>query len=54
VSEVGVALRIAQVAPAWYPLPPRGYGGTELVVHLLSRVTLRMGYDVTCFGREGS
>src|SRR5438132_1642493 len=23
------------VAPPWYPLPPRGYGGTELVVHLL-------------------
>ena len=53
-SEVGVALRIAQVAPAWYPLPPRGYGGTELVVHLLYSELRRMGHDVTVFGAEGS
>ena len=53
-SEVGVALRIAQVAPAWYPLPPRGYGGTELVVHLLYSELRRMGHEVTVFGAEGS
>ena len=53
-SGVGVALRIAQVAPAWYPLPPRGYGGTELVVHLLYSELRRMGHDVTVFGAEGS
>src|ERR1700693_4764715 len=33
------------VAPAWYPLPPKGYGGTEL---------RGMGHDVTVFGAEGS
>jgi len=54
VSEVGVALRIAQVAPAWYPLPPRGYGGTELVVHLLYSELRRLGHEVTVFGAEGS
>ena len=48
------ALRIAIVAPAWYPLPPRGYGGTELVVHLLHTELRRMGHDVTVFGAEGS
>jgi glycosyltransferase involved in cell wall biosynthesis len=48
------ALRIAMVAPAWYPLPPRGYGGTELVVHLLHTELRRMGHDVTVFGAEGS
>ncbi|HXN03638.1 MAG TPA: glycosyltransferase family 4 protein [Candidatus Acidoferrum sp.] len=48
------ALRIAMVAPAWYPLPPKGYGGTELVVHLLHTELRRMGHDVTVFGAEGS
>ena len=37
------AMRIAIVAPPWYPLPPRGYGGTELVVHLLHTELRRMG-----------
>jgi glycosyltransferase involved in cell wall biosynthesis len=48
------ALQIALVAPAWYPLPPRGYGGTELVVYLLQTELRRMGHDVTVFGAEGS
>lgn len=42
------------VAPPWYPLPPRGYGGTELVVHLLHTELRRMGHQVTVFGAEGS
>jgi glycosyltransferase involved in cell wall biosynthesis len=53
-SWVDDALRIALVAPAWYPLPPRGYGGTELVVHLLHTELRRMGHHVTVFGAEGS
>ena len=53
-SGVGDALRIALVAPAWYPLPPRGYGGTELVVHLLNIELRRIGHEVTVFGAEGS
>ena len=47
-------LRIALVAPAWYPLPPKGYGGTELVVYLLHNELRRLGHDVTVFGAEGS
>ncbi len=43
-------LRIALVAPPWYPLPPRGYGGTELVVHLLHTELRKMGHDVVVFG----
>jgi glycosyltransferase involved in cell wall biosynthesis len=54
VTWVDDALRIAIVAPAWYPLPPRGYGGTELVVHLLHTELRRMGHEVTVFGAEGS
>ncbi len=29
-------LRIAQLSPLWSPVPPRSYGGTERVVHLLT------------------
>ncbi|HSO92952.1 MAG TPA: glycosyltransferase family 4 protein [Candidatus Dormibacteraeota bacterium] len=47
-------LRIALVAPPWYPLPPRGYGGTELVVHLLHKELSSMGHEVVVFGAEGS
>jgi glycosyltransferase involved in cell wall biosynthesis len=54
VNRVDDALQIALVAPAWYPLPPRGYGGTELVVHLLHTELRRMGHEVTVFGAEGS
>lgn len=54
VNRVDDALQIAIVAPAWYPLPPRGYGGTELVVHLLHTELRRMGHEVTVFGAEGS
>lgn len=50
----GDPLRIAVVGPPWYPLPPRGYGGTELVVHLLHTELRRMGHDVTAFGAQGS
>jgi glycosyltransferase involved in cell wall biosynthesis len=47
-------LRIAVVAPPWYPLPPSGYGGTELVVHLLQAELRRLGHQVTTFGAAGS
>ena len=53
-SRLDDALRIAIVAPPWYPLPPRGYGGTELVVHLLHTELRRLGHEVTVFGAEGS
>jgi glycosyltransferase involved in cell wall biosynthesis len=51
---VSDTLRIALVAPPWYPVPPRGYGGTERVVHLLRLELQRRGHDVTTFGAEGS
>lgn len=46
--------RIAIVAPPWYPLPPKGYGGTELVVALLARGLRAAGHDVLLYGAEGS
>ncbi len=47
-------LRIALVAPPWYPVPPPGYGGIELVVHLLARELGARDHHVTLFGGEGS
>ena len=47
-------LNIALIAPPWYPMPPRGYGGVELVVTLLAREMRRLGHRVTLFGAEGS
>jgi len=46
--------RIALIAPPWYPLPPAGYGGIELVVALLARELRRLGHCVTLFGAAGS
>jgi glycosyltransferase involved in cell wall biosynthesis len=47
-------LQIALIAPPWYPMPPQGYGGVELVVTLLARELRRQGHKVTLFGADGS
>src|SRR3981081_1166919 len=46
-------MRIALVAPPWFPIPPEGYGGIERVVYLLGRGLVELGHDVTVFGRQG-
>lgn len=50
----GCQLRIAMVAPPWFPVPPGGYGGIERVVYLLVRELRALGHDVTLFAAEGS
>lgn len=47
-------MRIAQIAPAWFPVPPSGYGGIELVVALLADRLVEAGHDVTLFASGGS
>ncbi len=47
-------MRIAHVAPLWELVPPKAYGGTELVVHLLSEEMARRGHEVTLFAVAGS
>ena len=42
------------VAPPWYPVPPHGYGGIELVVGLLGDALRQAGHRVTLLGAEGS
>ena len=47
-------MRIAQIAPLWERVPPIGYGGTELIVGLLTDELVRRGHDVTLFASGDS
>jgi glycosyltransferase involved in cell wall biosynthesis len=48
------SLRIALIVSPWYPVPPSGYGGIELMAYYLARELSRRGHVVTVIGREGS
>jgi glycosyltransferase involved in cell wall biosynthesis len=47
-------VRIALVSTPFVAVPPRAYGGTELVVHALARALRRAGHDVTVFATGDS
>ena len=47
-------LRIAILSPMWFPVPPTGYGGIELVVSLLADGLVDAGHDVTLFASGDS
>jgi len=47
-------LKIAQVSPLWYPVPPKGYGGTELIVSKLTENLVKRGHKVTLFASGNS
>lgn len=47
-------LRIAQVAPVWFPIPPKGYGGTERIVSYLTETLVERGQKVTLFATGNS
>ncbi len=47
-------LRIAQAAPPLERVPPRGYGGTERVMHALVRELVSRGHEVTTFASGDS
>jgi glycosyltransferase involved in cell wall biosynthesis len=47
-------VRIAQIAPPWFPVPPTAYGGIELMVALLADGLVERGHDVTLFAPPGS
>jgi len=51
---VGRRLKIAIVAPPWFPVPPVGYGGIEAVVSLLTEGLCRRGHQVTLFASGDS
>lgn len=47
-------LRIAQIAPLWFPIPPKKYGGIERVVAFLVNELVQKGHEVTLFAAPGS
>jgi glycosyltransferase involved in cell wall biosynthesis len=46
--------RIAIIVSPWYPVPPSGYGGIELMAYNLGRELANRGHQVTVLGRQGS
>ena len=47
-------MRIAQIASSVESVPPKGYGGTEIVVNLLTEALVAAGHDVTLFASGDS
>ena len=47
-------LKIAQIAPLWFPIPPEKYGGTERVVYNLCEELTKLGHKVTLFASGDS
>ena len=47
-------MRIAQIAPLWERVPPLRYGGTELIVSLLTEELVRRGHQITLFASGDS
>jgi glycosyltransferase involved in cell wall biosynthesis len=47
-------VRIAVISPVWFPVPPPGYGGIELVVSLLADGLVDAGHDVTLYASGDS
>ncbi len=47
-------LKIAQIAPLWFPIPPKKYGGIERIISFLTEELVRRGHDVTLFASGDS
>ena len=45
---------MAVLSPVWFPVPPTGYGGIELVVSLLADGLADAGHEVTLFASGDS
>lgn len=42
-------MKIAHIAPPWIAIPPKNYGGTEIVVYNLVEEQVAQGHEVTLF-----
>lgn len=47
-------MKIGLIAPLYYPVPPKTYGGTEAVVYYLCQGLVKKGHDVTLFACKGT
>ena len=47
-------MKIAMISTPFLRVPPRDYGGTELVVHELVEGLVRRGHEVTLFATGDS
>lgn len=47
-------MRVAMIAPPWLAVPPRGYGGTELVLDTLCRGLAEQGHHVLLYATGDS
>lgn len=47
-------MKIAQLAPLWIPVPPKTYGGIELMLSFLTEELVARDYDVTLFASGDS
>ncbi|GHO83111.1 glycosyltransferase family 4 protein [Dictyobacter formicarum] len=47
-------MKIAQLAPPWIEVPPKAYGGTETVLHILVEEQVAQGHEVTLIAASGS
>src|SRR4030088_537575 len=42
------------IVSPWYPVPPKGYGGIELMAHHLAGELQMRGHEVSLIGQQGS
>ena len=42
------------IVSPWFPVPPHGYGGIELMAYLLATELQARGYEVSVIGQQGS
>lgn len=42
-------VKIAHIAPPWFAIPPKNYGGTEIVIYNLVEEQVAQGHDVTLY-----
>lgn len=47
-------LKIAQIAPLWFPIPPEKYGGTERIIYFLTEGLIKRGHKVWLFAAGNS
>jgi len=47
-------MKIAQIAPFWFDVPPKNYGGTERIVSSITEELIKRGHEVTLFAAPGS